>query len=298
MEASKFLRIGGRGSDGKAKPLNTDEFGNVSSPNLAGYKILKPATEIIVEGGDFVDVPLNFTGADFDLYFRTATSGEWDASLIVGQSDEEITLDVERITEGSTGGVSGQSYIISKAEFRRDQIIGGAVLFADSKIRITSTSVSDHPLYDVIIVPKLFYPGEYDHLTQVIGEYKEIPHDFIREGAVAFGADTNTSGGNVRPLDCRSFPHVDLIFRNDTDENLKFSIRLTPFVRSESDTYGQGVLRNTILEYVVEPGEYRWVRSVEEPQLNRVNGLYIIKNPDGPDPTEGHYSIIFVGSKV
>lgn len=142
-------------------------------------------------------------------------------------------------------------------------------------------------------------------LMQIVKEYKDVPYD-QGDGLTGtyktlhFGENMHAEGGYTRFLDVAAHPHVDVLLYNNTDVDLLAGVRIFPVPGiPERDYYGRYIFRNEVISNrEVKKGDYLWIRSIEEPQLNRVAAISAHFKIKDNVPTEGTLSVIFLGSRI
>lgn len=153
MEGSKFLRIGGRGEDGTAKPIQTDDNGRIITASKSiinkiidwisgsSYKTILDEDVTIPGGGTWVSDAFDCNN-QINFYTRTGTPSPWEYYVLLDNAESDI-VEVEcevKIIEESVIGDSGNHFLITPKEL---------IPSGRHKLKVVSTSSSDHSIVAV-----------------------------------------------------------------------------------------------------------------------------------------------------
>lgn len=143
---------------------------------------------------------------------------------------------------------------------------------------------------------------------KVLREYVNVPFTSLElsNRTAQFGQTQRGSGNSVIYLNTSDFPHVDILVVNNTNVDLTFGARIFPYNSSETSSpvgfAGGNPGRLQILDSeVFESGSKKWIRSIEEPKLNRVPNIAIsLQHPSNITQAEitGTVTVLFIGSKI
>ena len=156
-----------------------------------------------------------------------------------------------------------------------------------------------------------------DPIVKVLADYSGIPYDYVPPNGggllagphneLLFGeAVRGPSLSTATYLDCSEYPHVDIAIMNRTDVDLRYRVFTYPYggqSESQHPHHEHSIYRELLLEGISTGGKtttnaITWLRSVDEPKLNRVAGLVVILTPVSDLPTEGHLHVLIKGSKI
>jgi hypothetical protein len=276
---------------------DTDTFARPS-------KLIKDSFELTLANTEsWASDRMFLLGNPCEIYFMTSTAAIWDVSIeVLGNLPnlsvlETVALNVERLNTGTGGSPTFYIFKASSPLFKQRALC---------RLRITSNSSNPHILREVFAVPTQFnsFNDTDDRvLIKKIFDVRGIPFNSNNVLAnpnktLQIGRTTILQGANVIPVRVNEFPHIDVLFANKTDALMEFSIRIAPSLFSENDSYGSGVFRNEIITRQVAGGDQIWLRSVNEPELNRVFAFTCNIKPASVDPTTGTYDVVVLGSKI
>lgn len=138
-------------------------------------------------------------------------------------------------------------------------------------------------------------------IIELIKLRENIPYDSANwiYNMIHVGENESQGGSTVIPIETKDYPHIDIAFHNNTDVALEIGVSIFPVAQKEINYLGLSIFRNQwITSMQVNSGESNWLRSINEPELNRVRALYLTLKQVTSNPTSGDFTFIIIGSKV